>query len=169
MKYAEKILGFLGTVTIPTTTEKFIPRDKFVVDTSKTAKVKISYVWDDFSNRFGDRIEEPISEHILRYNKLGRSSSDGPIIAELGGEQKAVTTLTEVFSLMEKQPNGEKGVLQTNGRANIFYIPDTSLLLHAVFVYWASDGWRVYAYWVTRPGLWLNGVQVFSRRNPLES
>ena len=59
-------------------------------------------------------------------------SVDGPILAELGGEAKAETTLTEVYSLMEAQKNGENGPLLTNGYANIFYVRDVNGALRAV-------------------------------------
>jgi hypothetical protein len=94
---------------------------------------------------------------------------DGPIINELGGEAKAETTLSEMFSLMEKQKNGESGVLLNNGYANIFYIRDQNGVLRAVGVDWDDGGWYVGAYSVEDPGGWRVGRQVFSRNSVLES
>ena len=40
---------------------------------------------------------------------------------------------------MERQPNGEQGVLLTNRWANIFYVCDANGDLRAVDVYWGVD------------------------------
>ncbi len=166
------ILEFVGTVTTSATTGKLVAKEKFVRDTGPKAKVKISYLGDNFSSWFlsGDgKTEDPISEQTLRYHKLRKSSVDGPIITELGGEEKSETTLTEMFSLMEKQKNGEDGVLLNNGYANIFYIQDQNGVLRAVVVGWGGAGWDVSAGSVGDPGGWDGGRQVFSRNSVLES
>lgn len=165
---SDPLLDWLGIVNIPATTEKFVAREKFVVDTSKKAKVKISYLGDNLTEWFlsGDgKIESPISERSLRYGKLMENSVDAPIIAELGGEQKAEMTLAEMFALMEKQPNGERGTLLTNGWANIFYIRDVKGVLRAVNGCWYGDGWLVLAYSVLFPRRWCGGRLVFSRNS----
>ncbi len=171
-KTKPSILELVSTVVVSATTSKFIAKDKFVVNTKRNAPVKISAVWDNFTSWFlsGDgKTEDPISEQTLRYHKLRKSSVDGPIITELGGEEKSETTLTEMFSLMEKQKNGEDGVLLNNGYANIFYIRDQNGVLRAVDVCWFDDGWDVDAFSVENPGRWSDGYQVFSRNSVLES
>lgn len=171
-KPTPSILELVSTVVVSATTSKFVAKEKFVVNTKRNAPVKISAVWDNFTSWFlsGDsKIEDPISEQTLRYRKLRKSSVDGPIITELGGEEKSETTLTEMFSLMEKQKNGEDGVLLNNGYANIFYIRDQNGVLRAVFVRWGDDGWGVGAYSVGNPSRWRVGRQVFSRNSVLES
>jgi hypothetical protein len=166
------ILELVSTVVVSATTSKFVAKDKFVVNTERNAKVLISAVWDKLTNWFlsGDgKTEDPESEQTLRYHKLRKSSVDGPIITELGGEEKSETTLTEMFSLMEKQKNGEDGVLLNNGYANIFYIRDQNGVLRAVFVHWSGGGWHVSAGSVEDPDGWDDGYQVFSRNSVLES
>lgn len=166
------ILEPVSRVMVPATTGKLVAKEKFVPDTGRKAKVKISYLGDNFTAWFlnGDgKTEDPISEQTLRYHKLRKSSVDGPIITELGGEAKAETTLSEMFSLMEKQKHGEDGVLLNNGYANIFYIKDQNGVLRSVYVYWDVVGWGVFAYSVVRPDRWRGGCQVFSRNSVLES
>jgi len=168
----ELLLDLVGTVTTPATTSKFVAKEKFVRDTGRKATVKISYLGDNFTAWFlsGDgKTEDPISEQTLRYHKLRKASVDGPIITGLGGEAKAETTLSEMFSLMEKQKNGESGTLLNNGWANIFYIRDSAGVLRAVNVYWRGDGWSVNAYSALDPYRWFVGSQVFSRNSVLES
>ncbi len=166
------ILEFISTIVIPATTGKFVAREKFVRDTGRKAKVKISYLGDNFTEWFlsdSGKTEDPISEQTLRYSKLRKASVDGPIIAELGGAEKSETTLSEMFALMEKQGKGEDGVLLNNGYANIFYIKDQNGVLRTVVVIWIDVGWDVDADSVGDPGSWRDGRQVFSRNSVLES
>ncbi len=94
-----------------------------------------------------------------------KNSFDGPIIAELGGEAKAETTLTEIYDLMDRQSEGREGVLLNNGWANIFYVKDLAGVLRAVGVRWDDAGWRVFADSVEDPTEWYAGRQVFSRNS----
>ena len=155
----------LVTVTIPATTEKFVAKDKFKVDTSRKAKVKISYLGDNFKDWFLKKTEEPFSGSTIYGRKLSKNSVDGPILSELGGQEKAETTLSEVFAMMARQANGETGELLTNGYANIFYIRDINESLRAVDVRWLVGGWYVRAYSIVDPGGWHAGCQVFSRNS----
>jgi hypothetical protein len=171
-KIISGLLEFVGVATVPATTSKLVAKEKFVRDTGRKAKVKISYLGNNFTEWFlsgSGKTEDPITEQTLRYHKLRQSSVDGPIIGEFGGEAKAETTLSEMFSLMEKQKSGEDGVLLNNGYANIFYIKDQNGALRAVYVYWYDDGWLVYAHSVENPYGWRDGSQVFSRNSVLES
>ena len=171
-KPAPSILELVSTVGVAATTSKFVAKDKFVVNTKRNAQVKISAVWDNFTEWFlsgSGKTEDPISEQTLRYHKLRKSSVDGPIIAELGDEEKSETTLSEMFALMEKQGKGEDGVLLNNGYANIFYIRDQNGVLRAVGVDWDDDGWGVGALSVEASRRWDGGYQVFSRNSVLES
>lgn len=164
-KQPELLLEPIGTVEVPATAGMFIASGHFVKDTSRKAEVRISYLGDNFKEWFLGKNEESIQEIVLRYAKLRQYSVDSPIIAELGGEAKAETTLTEVRALMAKQAKGEDGALLTNGWANIFYIRDITNSLRAVFVFWYYDGWRIGADSVGRPDRWDDGRQVFSRNS----
>jgi hypothetical protein len=155
----------IATVTIPATTEKFVAKDKFKVDTGRKAKVKISYIGDNFKSWFMGKTEEPFAGSTVYGRKLNKGSVDGPILAELGGQEKAETTLSELFAMMERQANGESGELLTNGYANIFYVRDIDGTLRAVRVGWYGGGWFVGAYSVGRPLGWRAGRCVFSRNS----
>jgi hypothetical protein len=110
----------VGTVSIAATAISFVTKDRFVVDAKKELAVKISYLGDNFKAWFIDKTEAPFMGSTLRYGKLSRQSLAGPIIDALGGGAKAETSLTELFALMELQPNGGSGSLLINGHANIF-------------------------------------------------
>ncbi|MEK7586459.1 MAG: hypothetical protein AAB453_01155, partial [Patescibacteria group bacterium] len=166
------LLELVGTVAAPATTSKFVAKEKFVVGTNRKAKVKISGTCSNFDAWFladEGKVEDPIGEQMLRHHKLRRYSVDGPIITELGGEVKAETTLSEMFSLMAKQGNGEDGVLLNNGWANIFYVRDLAGVRRAVDVGWCGGGWDVSAGSVGDPSEWCDGRRVFSRNSDLKS
>lgn len=167
-KPTPSILELVSTIVVNATTGKLVAKEKFVRDTGRKAKVKISYLGDNFTSWFlsgKGKTEDLISEQTLRYHKLRQSSVDGPIIAKLGGAEKSETTLFEMFSLMEKQGKGEDGVLLNNGYANIFYIKDSAGVLRAVSVYWDGDGWHVDASSVELPYRWNSDSRVFSRNS----
>ncbi|MDR3582389.1 MAG: hypothetical protein P4L67_03915 [Candidatus Pacebacteria bacterium] len=143
----------------------FVVRTRFIRNIGNDAFVKISGLGNNFTDWFLGKTEETPSSSVLRYADLGRPSLDAPIIEALGGEGKAEITLTEVFTLMAVQPNGEKGALLTSGRANVFYVRDIDGALRAVYVDWLGDGWRVFAFAVADPDTWSAGFRVFSRNS----
>lgn len=155
----------VSAVTVPATTKEFVAKDKFVVDTSQGAKVKISYFDDDFKTWFLEKIEETFSGSTIFGRQLKKNSLDGPILTELGGERVAETSLAELYAAMATQPNGEDGALLNNCRANIFYVPDITGTLRAVLVYWDDGGWRVDAYSVRRLFGWPADGRIFSRNS----
>ncbi|MBM3257670.1 MAG: hypothetical protein FJZ05_00415 [Candidatus Nealsonbacteria bacterium] len=157
---SSRILELIGVVTI-SAISRFVASKKFVI---ARKPINIAWLGDNFKSWFLKKIEEPVGKADLRYMKLTSPSVDGPILAELG-EDRAETTLAQIFSLMERQPNGEKGILLTNGYANIFYVRDVSGILRAVHVRWCSDGWSVRASSVENPIWWLVGDRVFSRNS----
>ena len=166
--YAEvvftSILKFVSTVVVPATSTQFVAKDKFVVDTSATATVKISHLGEDFRTWYLGKTEEPLPEQVLRYAKLRKASLNTSIIAELGGEEKAETTLSELYLLMEEQKNGKDGPLLTSTYWwNIFYIKDVQGELRSVGVNWCSGGWDVGSVSVGSQSSWADVDQVFYR------
>ena len=153
------------TFTVAPTTKKFVVKDKFKVDTSREAKIKISYLGDNFKKWFLGKIEGPFPGSTVYGRSLKKDSVDGPIIQGLGGNEAAKTTLAEVWALMKAQLNGESGDLLT-WSANIFYIEDVKGTLRDVYVCWDGDGWFVYARSVENPPEWNAGQRVFYRKSP---
>jgi hypothetical protein len=157
--WAQEILELVGIVKIPATS-KFVAKDYF---TTSIKAVKFAWIGDNFKQHFLHKVEEPQGEMELRVSQLKKNSLDKPILAELG--DKAETTLSAIWELLTKQPNGESGVLLTNGYANIFYVRDAKGVLWAVSAGWHGDGWSVDAYSVEAPLEWYEGYLVFSRNS----
>ncbi|MFA5986882.1 MAG: hypothetical protein WC819_06070 [Parcubacteria group bacterium] len=150
-------------VEIPASSEPFIAKEKFVVNTRDDAKVKISGLGANFENNFLSKKEKPCASSIVYGCKLLRRLTSKQIREELDRDDKLETTLYEMFFMLEKQGNGESGSLRTNGSANIFFIRDDKGDLCAVRCRWYDDGWGVRAYSVDDPDEWDDGSQVFSR------
>lgn len=144
------LLEALDTVVVPATTAPVLIRDCF----QRNSRVRVCTVFAEFKNRFFDKTERPTAEATYRKYKLLRISDDGPILAELGGESKVEGTITAAFALLQRQPRGEAGFMQTNGYANIFYARDNKGELCAIRIAWASDGWMVDAISVADPQAW---------------
>jgi len=157
------LLEPIGTVGIAAT-GAFVARERFAIDASRKAKVKISYLGDNFEAWFLDKVEASAQGVMLRYARLIRSAPDEEIRREIGAEHEE-TTLAAIYALMERQPNGESGVLLTDGRANIFYVRGATGTLRAVYARWDGDGWLMSACSVSGPIGWDDGFRVFSRNS----
>lgn len=162
---ASALLTLVATASVAATTAPFVAAEKFVINTKADAKAKISFLGSNFKTHFLGKVEQPFSGGELKIHKLLKNSKDKPIIDELGGEAKAETFLSEIFSLIETQGNGQEGVLLTNGYANIFYIRDMNGVLWAVRCHWDGDGWHCGAFSILRPDEWPAAYQVISRNS----
>jgi len=159
------LLDPIGTLIIAPTTKPFVAYDHFAVNTGSKAKVKIAYLDGGFQNGFISKIEGPFGGSTLRFGKNKKSSVDYSLINELGGEDGAETTLTELWGALLKQPHGKKGSLLTNGYANIFYIRSKNGVLRAVGAHWNDGGWNFCACPIEGPGEWSAGYLIFSRNS----
>jgi len=155
----------VSTINVPETKIKLVASQVFVRNVGKKAILKIGYVSEDFRDWFLGKTEDPLAKQTLYYYKLLEPSGNGPIVAKLGGEEKAETTLTEIYGLMAKQANGCRGPLITNNWWNIFFVRDQKGVLRVVHLCWYDDGWYVYARAVNFPASWYAGHMVFSRNS----
>jgi len=151
------LLKLLGTVVVPANAAPVVIRDRF----KKNTVVRLSTLFAEFKTRFFEKTENLATETTYRKYKLLRISADGPIIAELGGESRVEGTFIAAFALLQIQPKGEAGFLQTNGYANIFYVRDKKKALCAIRIGWASDGWVVDAISVEDPLAWNGKHEIF--------
>ena len=158
-----KLLQALGEVAFPGATN-FVAKDHFVKDTSDTATVKILDLGSNFTTWFIGKVEAKVAPSTIGYGKLLQWAKGTVILAFLGGETKAETSLAEIFHLMSLQANGGVSVLLTNGLANIFFVRDVSGVLRVVRVLWSGGGWYLGAFEASRASGWGDGVQVFSRK-----
>jgi hypothetical protein len=157
---ARELFILVGVVEILTTIEEFIAKEKFIVDKSEKAKVKISSLSGSFQMKFLSK-REMVKPRNMYYYKLKKWAFSLKVISALGGRSKAESFLYELFSLMEKQGNGEKGVLLTDGCANVFFIRDISFELRAVECRWRNGGWHLDDNDINDFIEWYPGHQIF--------
>lgn len=160
-----KILKLITNVTLPAI-EMFSALDHFQV--GEVDGVKIGWIGDNFQNAFltgNGKVETEVAEATLRIHQLSKGSVDDSIIAELGGEGVAETTLAQIWEMLKVQGRGQKGNLLVNDCANIFYVRDARGDPWKVDCYWYSDDgdWYVEAFPVTYPFRWGGSYQVVSR------
>lgn len=162
-----KILEFVTTVMIPALPVFDVAAHFRVTSQNerKTAEVPISWIGNYAQKLVQGRTEPETAKTTLHVHKLLRASVDGPIIAELGGDQAVTTTWGQMYEMMRCQDRGQEGVLLTNGRVNIFYIPTADGVSWAVRCRWEPicGYWCVNAAPVTDPFRWDADNQVVSR------
>jgi len=104
----DDLIKFLGTVPVPASDKPFVVRDNFKIDTSKKARIRIYFFNEMFEKEFLDKIEAPSVNSSIRYGRLHKYQASRPTVDFLGGEEKAETSLKEIFTLMEKQKKKQK-------------------------------------------------------------
>lgn len=123
----------------------FRPKEFF---TTVNRQIKLNLIDTNFREYFlkeAGKIEE-ITTDTVRMRKLSvqKETFNSKIIESIGGEIKIETMLQKIASLLEKQPNGEKGkLLTTDERLNVFYSKDVSKKLRFINIIWTSDGWKI--------------------------
>jgi hypothetical protein len=135
-----------GTVTIMARTAKFVPKDAFVVAIEKDAHVKISSIDSDFKEWFLS-VEETTPEMTVHYQAIFHTTTIGSAMSTYGGWKRKYrsTTPSQLYAIMEQQPNGETGPLLTNGQ-NYFEMEDFLGAYREVNVWWYKGGWDIKAY-----------------------
>lgn len=161
-KPVEALLERITVVSV-SGSEAFAGKDHFKEGGKAPGGINL-WLGDNFKRHLAAKIEIDIPAKELRVHRLLKRSVDAPIIAELGGEGIAETSLAYLWELIARQPKGEDGVLLTNRWANIFYIRAADGVLWAVRCRWLSGSrdWGVGAYPFTRPFGWRDGDQVVS-------
>lgn len=140
------LLVLLGSTTVPIPAGRFIAREWFKENTSDESAPKFGHIGEEFCELFlGKQEKVKSNKSTLRIHALRRKSKEGPIIDELGGEDKSETTLAEVFALIKKQGKCEKGKLLNTGGKNIFFVRDVNNQLQSICVFslGTSTSWAV--------------------------
>jgi len=160
---SDALLTAGSTIEMPSTATSFKVKDRFVLNVEARDQVLISVILGDFLKWFAEKQEGPGENAALRYYELQRNASDAAILNELGGEERAETTLAQVLWLLERQKLGEAGILANNGWGNIFYVRDVTGVFRAVYVHWCDEAWNVEASRIGRAAEWPIRDRVFTR------
>lgn len=154
-KIAKKLLEPFGIpFTVPEVKE-FIAKKKYVVNRLEDARVRISYLGNNFKKVMLPKTELDIAEMQLRLSKLKQASLDSPIVTELG--DRAEISLHSFYeTLAHKQATRDYTWV-------VGYVRGIDGNLWAVFAFWYGDGWYVYARSVGYPLRWSVGPEFVSR------
>jgi hypothetical protein len=156
------------TVLVPAANRLFVANKRFVVDTSDDAVVKVASLGDEEGGEaseegFFSMTELPFLGSVISVKKLWGDSTVESVLQEIGGKEKAVTTLTEIWALLKKQGRGQKeGVLLTDGEPNSFFVYDRDRRLWLLRSYYRDEGWEFGAN-IVRCGGGIEAGQVLSR------
>jgi len=161
------LFTFAGRFHAPGAKE-FVSAKAYVVDTSERARVRISYLGNNFKKHLLPTIERDIAPSDLTLSKLTRGQKDLPLsddepgtIAGLGGTTKAVTSACEFFeTLAHKQAVGN--LTWTAGYV-LVKDNDGNSVLWALRASWLDAGWRVGAFSPSGPDSWHAGRAFVSR------
>lgn len=156
-----KLLEFVTTMEV-TAVKKFVAADVFKAGESIDGVAYCTSFGVEFTEHFLPKIEENVPAATLWVHKLLHNSKDLGICTEIGGD-KEETKLADLHQCLKRQGKGEKGVLLTNGRSNIFYIRGVDGNIWAVYTVWCGNSWRLSAEAVVGTADWFAGNQVFSR------
>jgi hypothetical protein len=149
------LLNYVGTVTVP-------GADSFSAATHfREGPALITWIGDNFRERFLPKVEFNISAAVLDVFRLRRSALDPEIRSELGGYPEV--SLHDIWILLLWQSRGQTGPLLTNATPNIFYVRDVSGKVWAVDAVWGGAGWEIGASSLDDPRLWRHGRQVIAR------
>lgn len=144
------------------TTTSVSGANRFVADKESLKAANIGWTSGHFERLFLPKVEMAAFD-TLAVSELTEASTDALILEELG--DRAEISLTHFFRLLERQANGEGGLLLINGDVNIAYIRGVDGNLWAVNANWDDKHryWFVFAGSVERSGKWLEGCRVLSR------
>lgn len=165
-----KILRLLNSkIAIPAVTTPFVVAEHFQVNIGpnavrewKTGEVKISSVSSNVQSWLGGQTVAVRDGYTLSSHMLTKNAYDKVIRVEVSANHEG--DLAGVHALLALQPEGEEGVLLTNGYANIIYITDASGTVRVVYVGWCGGGWHVGAYGLD-VAQWEADLQVLARNS----
>ena len=171
MKHNEtKILSnIIFSIAVPATKNKFVAKNKFVVDTNEWTKIKIFKMNDNFVAWFGEKVEDPFPGSFISVRNIVAKTFDGRISRELFNSDDLIeTTLAEIYFFMKYRISGEAGTFFDTIWSNIFFVRDVNDKLRTINFFWNSDGeysegWSIHAteFGSLSAGQWSVGNRVF--------
>lgn len=127
-------------------------------------KLNISRGFEDMFLNCPGKIENASNGSSLYYLRVQETTTTRDVLTDLGGWIDAEVSLAEIYALLQKQPNGELGMLHPDG--NTFFVSDQKNQPAVVSIFWSDNAWTLYAH--EAPGFSgvSEGSRVFCRRAP---
>lgn len=130
------------------------------------SEIKLTHIGWEFEACMKAKIETCKDEYtvaIIRLNSEWLPAGRTEDFQEFFSEHAVL--LSDVYSFMKKQPNGEKGELNTDGTGNYFFVRDIDGDLKLVGLYWwEGSGWAINALSIACTlNIWRVGTKLFLR------
>jgi hypothetical protein len=143
------VLDFVGSVLVHAVSTTFKAVEHFVEKTDSRSRVTFDKsnldrnFWVQFLR--GEGKIEPVEARTELYCYLIKDHLRAcDILTAIGDVAKAETTLADLYELLLKQPNGEKGILHAGPHElNLFFIRNLTGELKAVRVHWWNEHWEI--------------------------
>lgn len=170
-KLPPKKLGFLSLVMTHSVLESaghYLVGDKFVVDISPSAYVKIDSLSPSFKKWFASVVEEGCAEHDISGRVLGESARNVQVINAFGGEDGLESSFSDVYSVLgmhnDEESESVPDFLPSIGAAIGFYCKDCTGTLRMVVARWKGAGWHLCAYDTVQPITFEPSTIIFTRK-----
>lgn len=141
-----RLLALISATTIPARTWRFLPKDAFSVNIREDAHVKISHVEPRFIEWFGEKVIDWAPEVSLRWYAFMRPATFASAVKEIGSEAVVKANPGDLYSLLERQPNGPRGRVElslADGHASLFEMEDVRGVDRLVLAHWPGAGWCI--------------------------
>lgn len=149
-----RLLEYIDTIDLPA-----LPR--LAIDREFAEEHKWCAFEASFSDSFDMKSDGPTENTRIQVRRLDVATTDLMILGEIGTNNIAFT-ICHLFALLEKQKNGEGGVLLTKGE-NILYVYDSATTYCAVRAYYWDRRWCLSAHSVHNSEPWREESQIIFR------
>lgn len=148
------------------TDSNFCINDSFLI--SEKPPIQIGWIGEKFQREFLSNTQNKNYETgitTLKIYDLTQKVTDKTIVEQLGGEEKAETSLSQMWSLLKAQGMGQDGPLLINGNSNIFYIKGQNNVLWSISCFWHESigPWRIEASLFSNLSVWKPNRRVIAK------
>lgn len=131
-------LGYLGALVL-VGHDDYFHANKWLTPTASDVTIR-QLVPTDFW--FFHKIEKPhVGGTSLYGYEILKEIEIPHLFKALGGEECATTLLSGIHELLQRQPNGETGLLANGGEPNVFFVRGLKEEVCAVAAVWVGAGW----------------------------
>ncbi|HYF13137.1 MAG TPA: hypothetical protein VD928_02490 [Candidatus Paceibacterota bacterium] len=137
-------LRFLEKIPVFGTQSAHLARARYSLQALLREQLAIDVMSTAYEELYGGIAENKVSPGALLAYELCENAVGDAICREL--EDMCESYLADMRGLLLRQKHGEKGILRTDGSANIFFIRNVFKSLDIVRLVWSQAGWKITAH-----------------------
>lgn len=152
----------ISTTTVIPPIGEFVAREKYRVDLSKEAEVRIADVMSAFDELLV-KVEEALPQSVVEGRLLSDWITSATLAQEVGG--RGIVTLGQLWWMLRRQRSGDYGSLCAYDHCNLFLVVLNDEVLYEVTAQWSKEqlGWVLGATPFDPRSLWTRWNWVFRR------